>query len=314
MAQSASTADERSSGVPTSSIRPESRTRGLLSAAHLSGTLDACPSRLQQVTQVVAQVSGPAVGSGPHQVGRAVGSGQHQHAVQPGGHGARDVGVQPVSDEDRVAGSEPGDRGVDQWAVRLAGDLRIDLHRESYGSDGGTVARHDPPVGRPGGVDVGGHPVRAPVDRDRRLVELVPGQVEAEALQHGDRLVVGRADPDQTHLREGVPDAGAPDGEHLGARTETMGDQLRTGLGGRDHVVLGRLDAELAEVLGDRGGRPGGVVGDEADPGAPIPQRTQTLRRPVDGHRAQVHHAVEIEQGGVVAVSERAHRRVSSVP
>ncbi len=239
------------------------------------------------------------------QIRRAVRAGQHQHAVQTRVHRARDVGVQPVAHEDRTPGSEPGHRVVEQRPVRLARYLRRDRNGHGHRGDRRPVARDQPTVGRSGGIGVGGHPVRPAVDGDRRLVQLLPGQLEAPALQHSHRCVVGRPDPHQADLRECGGDPFTTDHEHPCAGTEPVEHQVRTGLGRRDHVVGRGRDAELHQVGGNRRRRPGGIVGDEAHPGAPPPQGGDPLRGAGHRHRPQVDDAVQVEQRGVVTIDDR---------
>ena len=79
------------------------------------------------------------------------------------------------------------------------------------------------------------------------------------------------------------------------------------GLGGRDDVARRAAgSAQPAQVLRDRLGRPGGVVR-HVRRSHPAPRRgAHRLRRARHGVRADVEHAVQVEQGDVVPGGERA--------
>src|ERR1700748_294748 len=61
--------------------------------------------RLEQAGQVLGQVGGALRRRRGHGLGRAGDPGEHEHAVRPDPVGALDVGIQPVADNERMAGA-----------------------------------------------------------------------------------------------------------------------------------------------------------------------------------------------------------------
>ena len=129
-----------------------------------------------------------------HEISAAMRAGEHQHAVHAGDLGARDIGVQAIADEDRHAGAPPRRGFIEQRTEGLACDFGLAGHRHPHCRDRGAVTRHQAAIGRPRRVDVGRHPMRTAMDRDRRLVQLFPGQVDSPTLNDGHRVHVGLDD------------------------------------------------------------------------------------------------------------------------
>ena len=107
-------------------------------------------------------------------------------------------------------------------------------------------------------VEVRRHPRHAPVDRDGALGELAPVEVGRVTLHDGSeprrRVAPGR----RPRSRSASIEPDRADHQHPGTGRQPIGQVMRRGLGGGDHLAgLGR-DAELGQVVGDRvraGGR-----------------------------------------------------------
>jgi hypothetical protein len=112
--------------------------------------------------------------------------------------------------------------------------------------------------------------VGAAVDRDRRLVQLLPGELEPIALEHRDGLVIGGPHGYQAKLGEGGGHAFPADDKHPRAGPEPVQHEVGAGLRRGHHVGRRRRNVELDKVSGDRIRGSRRVVGDETDPGSPL--------------------------------------------
>jgi hypothetical protein len=111
------------------------------------------------------------------------------------------LGVEPVTDDQRAGAADPTDGGVQQWSFGLAGDPRVQAGGGDQRGDHRTVARQHAAVGRQGGVDVAGDPVRPGTQRDTTLGQVAPAGVRRMTLDHRDRVVLGQPD----RLQPGLP-------------------------------------------------------------------------------------------------------------
>ena len=188
------------------------------------------------------------------------------------------------------------DRVVQQRPIGLASHFRLGLHSHLDCGDRRAVARHQSTIGRPRRIDVRRDPMGTAMDGDRGFVEFLPRQVEAIALHHRDRMVIGGMHSDQACFAQCRDDSLAPDGEDSGASTEAVDQQMCGGLSRGDDVGRGRRDTKLDQMISDRGRRAGRVVGDKADLGTTIMERRNAFCRARHGDRAQIDDAVEVEQ------------------
>ena len=130
-----------------------------------------------------------------------------------------------------------------------------------------------------------------------------------EALDDGGGLVSRGPDRRQAVLGQCRDQAFAAHHEDRGTRGDELGNQPGRRLRGRDDVAVRRVDAQVAQVLGHRGGRPGRVVGDEAESSARRSARGQAVGDPGQRMRTGVDDTVEVKQDQVVLGAEWARGR-----
>ena len=104
----------------------------------------------------------------------------------------------------------------------------------------------------------------------------------------------------QASLGERDLQARAADEEHRRTVVELLAQQPRRGLGGGDDVGVRDVDPQLAQVLGDRVGWPGGVVGDVGEVHAGLGGVGEVGRGARHRVGADVHDPVEVEHRDVV--------------
>src|SRR4029453_5791501 len=141
-----------------------------------------------------------------------------------------------------------------------------------------------------------------------------PGTGGAVTLDDRDWMVICRMDSYQACFAQCRNDSIASDGEDSGASSEAVDQQMCSGLRRGDDVRGTRRDAKLDQMIRDRSGRAGSVVGEEADLGATIMKLRNGFDGARHGYRTQIDDAVEIEQDRVVGVDHRygcPHSRLS---
>ena len=127
--------------------------------------------------------------------------------------------------------AQPGRCFVEQRTEGLSGDFRLAGHRHPHCRHGGAVSRYQAAIGRPRRVDVGRHPMRTAMDRDRRFVELFPGQIDSPTLNHGHGVLVGRVDRGESSFGERRQNASTTDDQDSGTLAESVDQQVGGGLG-----------------------------------------------------------------------------------
>jgi hypothetical protein len=83
------------------------------------------------------------------------------------------------------------------------------------------------------------------VNRDCRLVEFLPFQVEAIALDDRHRMIIGGVHWNEAYFAQRHRYALTTHGEDPGAGAEAIDQQMSRGLGGCDHVGSRGWDAKL---------------------------------------------------------------------
>src|SRR3954468_17082294 len=81
--------------------------------------------RPQQGTKVIANKGWPLPWYCADELLGSMRAREHQHAVQTGVDGSGDVGVESITDEQRMVCAEPVDGVVQQRPIRFAGHLRL---------------------------------------------------------------------------------------------------------------------------------------------------------------------------------------------
>jgi uncharacterized protein (DUF1015 family) len=89
------------------------------------------------------------------------------------------------------------------------------------------------------------------------------------------------------------------------ARVKILGEQTGRRHGRGNHLAGRRRDAHPPQLAGHDLGGPGGVVGDEGNRDAALPDPGQRRRGTIDRLVPDVEHPVEVEQQEVMAVHER---------
>jgi len=244
----------------------------------------------------------------------AVDAREHQAGCDADGVGARDVGVEPVPDEQGGAGAGAAQGLLHQGPEGLAGDDGGLAGGDLDGVDRHARAGHQAPLGGPGGVGVAGVPARTVLNGDRGLVQPAPGHVGVVALHDGVRGVGGRVDDREPGLDHVVDEVLGAGDQHLGARGQFAGHEPHGRLSAGDEVVDGGPEPERHQVVGHRLRRTGRVVGDVDRPDAARLERRHPLDGPVDRQGAQIDHPVQVEERDVVRVDQATHHRSLSSP
>ena len=264
--------------------------------------------RREHPAQVGCQVSRPAVRRRAEQVDRISDSGEHEQAVAADRRGAFDVGVEPVTYDERTAGVGSQNRLTVHRRVGLSGGDRGRTGCVSQRGHQRTVAWQPSAWRRHGRIEIRCHPQHPVVDGDRAFGQLAPVQIRRIALDNGHRSVVGTRHRRQAPLPKCLDETRRAEHQNCRPRRQPVGQVVGGGLRRRDHFIGFRGDAEIDQVSGYRLRRSTGVVCYESQPHATFAGGPQRLWRPGDGLRAEIYDPIQVEQGHVVPIGQRRLR------
>ena len=203
----------------------------------------------------------------------------------------------------RTAPARPGVRREEEGAVGLADYLGPSLARDLDGGEDRTGTRPAVPVGgRVVRVGVRCDEQRAVLDEDGGRAELLVGERTVPTDHDGVGAGADAVDDLDAHVRERPTEPLLPD--HEGGTHPSLGEQGSGGHRGGLDLTLVRQDPERREMCRDRRRGAGGVVRHERDAFPVLPEPRHDLRRAGNGEVAAEQHTVEVEEEGVVTISD----------
>ena len=267
-----------------------------------------CRVCLKQTTHVDREVGGALSARGADDVARLVHARQDMQGRHTGGDSAHDVGLEAVTDSERVLRAHKLAGTAVDTRLRLATSDRTLARRVLDSADERTVAQCLAALDRQGCIKVRGVEGRPALDGESAFGQQRPVDLLVKALNNGHRLLIGAVHQDKATLLESETQTGAADDEYLRALLELFShDRCDVHRGGHDHVRR-RLEVHGVKLVGHLLGGTHRIVGDEGGSHAGLARLDHRRGRVLDLLVTGPRSTVKVEQCAVVFFSQSRAR------